>query len=438
MKLRYYYILLALLIALGCIGLILVLDTRQSEVLYVAEGYFLLMVIYLIVFYRKVMSPIDTLSGGLDMLRSQDFNSTLRHVGQKEVDMIADTFNFMLDRLRSQRIRFEEQAYPLRQLIHHSPSGVIILDPTGKVVVANPSSGRFIGHDVVAGSILGNSPSTLARKLSEDMSQDNSRILRMTDGNVVRYSSHSFINTGITYRFYIIDNVTDEILQSERNGYEKVIRTMSHEVNNSVAGMLSALETIKGMAEYDDTMTDLIPILQSCSDRARSMSNFISRYAEVIKIPEPVMADVDITSFLLRNKLFLQGIASGFGVRFEMNLPTESYTIKADIVLLEQVLVNIIKNSAESVVASNRSDGLVSVDAKSAGSEVIITVTDNGVGISEQNRYRIFTPFFSDKPNGQGIGLMTVREILRKHDCRFSLGTSPDDKLTRFVIRFSR
>ena len=202
--------------------------------------------------------------------------------------------------------------------------------------------------------------------------------------------------------------------------------------------MLSALETIKGMAEYDDTMTDLIPILQSCSDRARSMSNFISRYAEVIKIPEPVMADVDITSFLLRNKLFLQGIASGFGVRFEMNLPTESYTIKADIVLLEQVLVNIIKNSAESVVASNRSDGLVSVDAKSAGSEVIITVTDNGVGISEQNRYRIFTPFFSDKPNGQGIGLMTVREILRKHDCRFSLGTSPDDKLTRFVIRFSR
>ncbi len=127
MKLRYYYILLALLIALGCIGLILVLDTRQSEVLYVAEGYFLLMVIYLIVFYRKVMSPIDTLSGGLDMLRSQDFNSTLRHVGQKEVDMIADTFNFMLDRLRSQRIRFEEQAYLLRQLIHHSPSGVIIL-----------------------------------------------------------------------------------------------------------------------------------------------------------------------------------------------------------------------------------------------------------------------------------------------------------------------
>lgn len=121
MKLRYYYILLALLIALGCIGLILVLDTRQSEVLYVAEGYFLLMVIYLIVFYRKVMSPIDTLSGGLDMLRSQDFNSTLRHVGQKEVDMIADTFNFMLDRLRSQRIRFEEQAYLLRQLIHHSP-----------------------------------------------------------------------------------------------------------------------------------------------------------------------------------------------------------------------------------------------------------------------------------------------------------------------------
>lgn len=110
----------------------------------------------------------------------------------------------------------------------------------------------------------------------------------------------------------------------------------------------------------------------------------------------------------------------------------------ADAALLEQALVNIVKNGAESVAASGRADGYVEVEAGRDDSGcVAIVVTDNGPGLSDACRARLFTPFFTDKPGGQGIGLMAVREILRSQGCAFTLVTSAADRLTRFTINFA-
>lgn len=209
---------------------------------------------------------------------------------------------------------------------------------------------------------------------------------------------------------------------------------MSHEVNNTVGGLTSALSTISAIGVTDPEIAEM---LDSCCRRATSLGDFVSRYAAVVKIPAPQLGATDISQLLARAACFMQSVAASQGVECTVDPGSGLPMVMADVALLEQALVNIVKNGAESV--AGRPDGFVRVEAAlSAEGEVTVTVTDNGRGLTPQSASLIFTPFFTDKPGGHGLGLMAVREILRGHGCRFTLATSPADGLTRFTIRFPR
>ncbi len=129
----------------------------------------------------------------------------------------------------------------------------------------------------------------------------------------------------------------------------------------------------------------------------------------------------------------MTAMAAEKGIKMRINTPkSEKSQIGIDIPLMEQVMINIVKNSIESI--ADRPDGLVEIIIE--GSNRLV-VTDNGAGIAPSSAGNIFTPFFSTKPYGQGLGLMFVAEILRRHGATFSLATSPDDGLTRFSIRMN-
>ena len=164
------------------------------------------------------------------------------------------------------------------------------------------------------------------------------------------------------------------------------------------------------------------------------MSRFITRFAEVVKIPEPMLAKTPINDIISNCNIFLETLCTKHGAKLRLKLCEENTEVNADCILLEQALVNIVKNSAESI--GMRKDktiqGWVEISTHADGS---LIVTDNGIGISSEAKEHLFTPFYSSKPNGQGIGMMIVREILTKHHSTFSLSTDTDG-LTRFRIQF--
>lgn len=392
---------------------------------------FLLAGVLLVMIWVVVVRPIRTLTAGMDLVSAQDFGSRLSRVGYPDADRLVDMFNRMMTCLKNERLRQHEQNTFLSLLIEASPMGIVIFDFDGRLSLINPAALRLLdipaGHDLT-GLTLEMIPGDIAA-MAAAIPKGETRILRPADTQVYRCARLSFMEMGFPRPFLLIESLTDEISRAEKAAYEKVIRMISHEVNNSMAGIKSLLETLADIMEGDPAMAELI---DSCHERCVSMSRFITSYADVVKLPDPTPVMCDLNTAITRQLPFLEAMLPE-GIKLTFTPSPESAPAMADSVQLEQVMVNIVKNAAESILsAPGATCGEIGIAISSAPSS--ITITDNGPGISSDTAAHLFTPFFTTKPSGQGIGLLCVSEILRRHRCRFSLVTVAP--LTRFTIIF--
>ncbi len=186
-------------------------------------------------------------------------------------------------------------------------------------------------------------------------------------------------------------------------------------------------------------MTTFRPAVDACVHRAEALSSFITSYSKVVKIPPLRPAPLSLVELLNRIETFVVGMGKSRGVNLSISVAqgVQPDELPLDAELLEQVLINIVKNSIESIVSAKEpvADPRVTLEVLAP---TMLVVTDNGPGISSEAATSLFTPFFSTKPSGQGLGLMFVAEILRRHGATFSLVTSSTDHLTRFTMQFPR
>ena len=380
----------------------------------------------MILLYRNLVSPISTITNGMDLLNAQDFSSRLAPVGQHDADKLVGMFNHMMDCLKHERLRQLEQHRFLTQLIDASPMGIAILDFNDRFTMANPAMLRFLeaaSEEELRGRRLTDVEGDVAKELVK-LEPGQTRTVRLSDTMVYRCGRLWFMDSGFRRPFLLVETLSEEVSRAERAAYGKVIRTMAHEVNNTVAGITSILETLIDVFASE---AEIAEALESCHERCGSMGRFITSYANVVKIPPLQLERIDLNQRVARVLPFLEGMA---GERVEIAFhPSESPAeASVDVVLFEQSIVNIVKNAVESISGSGRID----ITVTSCPSTLVIA--DNGAGISEEASRHIFSPFYSTKPGGQGLGLMFVSEILRRHGFRFSLRTSPSDGLTRFTI----
>ncbi|MDE6049241.1 MAG: PAS domain-containing protein [Paramuribaculum sp.] len=380
--------------------------------------------------YLNLLRPINAVTAGMELVRAQDFGSRLVKVGQIDADKLVGMFNKMIETLKGERLKNIEQNNFLQLLIKASPTGIAILDFDEKITMANPTMLSMLGTDEA--TALGKKPEELDGELAEAIGaieQGQVGTVRLSDTNIVRISRLSFMEMGFTRPFVIVEVLTDDLRKAEKNAYGKVIRLIAHEVNNTIAGVNSMLETTAMIMEQERDIADAI---DSCRERCKSMSEFITSYADVVRIPTARLSSLGLRKRIERMMPFLEGLA-GETADIKMHFPDNEVYADADAVLLEQVMVNIVKNSVESIADRG---GKGTIDISVGANPPRIEVVDNGAGITPEASKSLFSPFFSTKRDGQGLGLMMVGEILRQHGCRFSLRTDPSDGLTRFKIEF--
>mgnify|MGYP000031531936 CR=1 FL=1 len=420
----FFYILVFLLLALGSV--LLFLSSQLNTIFfYIGEGLILFILIYLTFFYRKIVKPLNTIGSGMELLREQDFSSRLSPVGQYEADRVVNIFNRMMEQLKNERLRLREQNNFLDLLIKASPMGVIITS----LEELNPMALKMLGVRLedVQGKKMKEIDSPLAVELA-NLPKGEKVTARLNDSNIYRCTHSSFIDRGFQHPFFLIESLTDEAMKAEKKAYEKVIRMIAHEVNNTTAGITSTLDTVEQALSSEEGMEDICDVMRVCTDRCFSMSRFITRFADVVKIPEPTLSSVNLNDLVFTCKRFMEGMCNDRRITLRMEIDESLKDVMLDAALFEQVLVNIIKNAAESI----ETDGEIIVRTLAPAT---VEVIDNGLGISKETEAKLFSPFFSTKPNGQGIGLIFIREVLMRHGCTFSLRTYADG-LTRFRITF--
>ena len=424
----FFGILVFLLLVLG--GGLLFLSSRLNMIyFYIGEGLVLFILCYLPFFYRKIVKPLNSIGSGMELLREQDFSSRLSPVGQYEADRIVNVFNRMMEQLKNERLRLREQNNFLDLLIKASPMGVILTTLDEDLSELNPMAQKMLGvrQEDVLGKKMNEIDSPLAAELA-NVPKGETATVRLNDSNIYRCTHSSFIDRGFQHPFFLIESLTDEVMKAEKKAYEKVIRMIAHEVTNTTAGITSTLDTVEQALSTEEGMDDICDVMRVCTERCFSMSRFITRFADVVKIPEPTLTLVDLNDLAFTCKRFMEGMCTDRNIKLRLEIDETLKEVKMDASLFEQVLVNIIKNAAESI----EKDGEIIVRTLSPA---IVEVVDNGKGISKEVEAKLFSPFFSTKPNGQGIGLIFIREVLMRHGCTFSLRTYADG-LTRFRILF--
>lgn len=431
MKVKSLFWIFAFLLLVVLSLLTSVVMQKGSWMFYLVEGLIVVAIFLLIIFYKKIVKPLNTIGNGMDLLKEQDFSSRLSPVGQYEADRVVNIFNRMMEQLKNERIRLREQNNFLDLLIKASPMGVIILNFDEKITSLNPAAIKVLGiHSVeeVANKKLQDINSLLAEELAT-LSFNDIRTVQLNDSNIYKCTYSSFIDQGFQHPFILIESLTDEVMKAEKKAYEKVIRMIAHEVNNTTAGITSTLDTVESTLTEVENTEDIREVMRVCIDRCFSMSRFITNFADVVKIPEPDLRRQDLNTLVNSCKMFMENICHDRDISITLRLSENLNEVMVDASLFEQVMVNIIKNSAESI----ESQGEIIITT--TNNPVCLEVADNGKGINKETAAKLFSPFFSTKPEGQGIGLIFIREVLLKHGCTFSLRTY-DDGLTRFRILF--
>lgn len=407
---------------------------------------------------RQALEPLGYTRRFRDLLQDQQYAHRLTEAGRGELGELVGAFNAMLAVLHRERLAIGEQQGFLDRLLEATPAAVLVFDFDHAISLMNASAAALLGLEQPRGRRLadwidgdaGFAPALDARaqaRTRELVGQlaalplGDSRVLSDLEGRRYRAQRGQFFDRGFARHFLMVEELTAELEDSERATYARLIRVLAHEVNNTVAATGSVLEsllTYRGQLHERDA-GDFATAIVAVKRRNLSLGEFIERFTRVVKMPAPEprptsLKDVmDDILWLNREQCNSRGIALGWS-RCDSVAP-----LALDVQLIEQALLNIVKNAIEAVIEANGQDGTtggaIRAELADEGRRVRLSVIDSGGLLESAPVRQLFTPFFSTKKGGQGIGLMFVREVLQRHGCSYALAPGAAGE-TRFDIWF--
>ncbi|MDF1694919.1 MAG: ATP-binding protein [Saprospiraceae bacterium] len=429
MSLRFrYFLFMGILHLLMAVGLYYLLKDHKIYFL-LCEGLLLISLGISVSLYKKLIRPIELMQTGTNALANKDFTVKYVKTGASEMDRLIEVYNTMIDTLRVEQTRTVEQSYFLEKLIQASPIGMIIMDFDGNIADINPVAAKILSIQLPAkGNPLEHYHHPLIPQIVT-LNSGETKLLSVNGYHKFRCQVDMVIHKGFPRKFIILTDLTAELLESEKEAYGKVIRMMAHEVNNSMGAINSILHTV---VEYgfssDDSDPDLKDSLNVAIDRNKSLAKFIDNFADIIRLPKPTMTRHQLNKLLLNASKPWETSARNKNIVFTYKLSKQEVEVDMDASQIERVLSNALKNAMESI----GSDGEIIISSQT--NPVQFEVIDNGPGISKRIEKKIFTPFYSTKTNGQGIGLMLSREIIENHNGTLRLETEKKSGLTHFTV----
>jgi nitrogen fixation/metabolism regulation signal transduction histidine kinase len=360
---------------------------------------------------RRPLAPMAAmfraLAGTVSSYKDGDFAFSLAWRRDDELGELVDAHNALGDTLRDQREALVHRELLLDRMVQNTPVAMLLVDPTGHVVYANVAARQLLGEGRrLEGTLL---PALLAgapEALREAIARGGDGLFE-ADEDIYYLARSEFRLNGRAHELFVLRHLTAELQREEVRTWKKVIRVISHELNNSLAPVASLAHSgreLVARGKHDQ----LGLVFDTIAERARHLEQFIVGYAEFAKLPAPrkePLAWCDVVGRLRTQ------------IDFQVDGPLPDAPVRADAAQLEQALLNLLRNAHES--GSPAAD--VRLRVTRSGSATAIEVTDRGAGMSDAVLEQALLPFYSTKRGGTGLGLALVREIAEAHGGRVAL-----------------
>jgi two-component system nitrogen regulation sensor histidine kinase NtrY len=376
---------------------------------------------------ERVVRPLQTLSNLLSALREGDFS--VRGAGANENDAfgIAMTeVNALGNTLQSQRLGAMEATALLRTVMAEIDSAVFAFDGDGKLRLVNREGERVLGQPYER--LLGRDADALG--LGVYLREDAPRTLEITeDTRASRWDvrRREFRQDGLPHQLLVLTDVSHVLREEERLAWQRIVRVLSHEINNSLAPIKSIARSLRRVIRREPRAPDWEPEvlhgLDVIEGRSGSLSRFLQAYARLAQLPKPVRRPMDVESWV-RNVAALE---ERLPVAVCPGPPTR---VTADRDQLDQLLINIVRNAVDAVADTG---GGVRVSWAADDTSLVVDVDDEGHGLGDTAN--LFVPFFTTKPNGTGIGLALSRQIAEAHGGTLTLENRVDRTGVRARLR---
>jgi nitrogen fixation/metabolism regulation signal transduction histidine kinase len=379
---------------------------------------------------EHIVRPLQTMTNLLAALREGDYS--IRARGARENDALGEALleiNSLGETLRVQRLGAFEATALLRTIMAEIDVAVFTFDPEYRMRLVNRAGENLLGQPI--DKLLSRRASDLGLAACFEASEDAPLTLNFPGGSGrwgVRRST--FRERGLPHQLLVLTDLSRTLREEERNAWQRLVRVLGHEMNNSLAPIKSIAGSLESLLRREpppeDWQDDARSGLKSIATRADSLSRFMQAYARLAKLPPPQKEQLNLGELIRR-------VAS-----LEMRLSVEirsgaELSIPADGAQLEQLLINILQNAVD---ASLETNGNVSIGWREVGDCVEVSVQDEGPGI--MNSTNLFVPFFTTKPTGSGIGLTLSRQIAEAHNGSLTLANRSGRSGAEALLRLPR
>lgn len=365
------------------------------------------------------------------------FNSTSQGNSFHE---LYETFNKVNDKFMESTQSDASQYQYMITLINQLQIGVLAYDEKDRVHLTNMAFLDLLDHQSILKLESIKTENEALYDQIKTIKNGENVVLKATINNEVKrlsISASSFRLRNKHYKLISLQDINAELDQNEMEAWQKLIRVLTHEIMNSVAPITSLSSTMKHIVQQGDLEGEKRASLEEGLDaieaRSQGLMNFTEAYRALTRVPLPNIKKVDGQNFFQRISSLFEPTLIGSQITWKINVPKEQFQLLIDPDLMEQVLINLLKNAKEAV---NQETGIVHLAFSLSHDKdySVITVTDNGSGIPEDITEKIFIPFYTTKPEGSGIGLSLTKQIIQSHKGEISFNTSPEG--TSFSIKF--
>lgn len=429
------------IILIGITSLVFSWSLTQDHLMIARLTFAILFIIQIIFLIDYIKSSNRRFFRFMELIKNQGLMERFEQMdSEASNENLNQVYNEIIQLISDSKLEKEGEHLYFLQTLEIIGTSIISVDQKGKIDLINKAARELLKLENIRSlSQLKEFYPDFVEELNQ-MENDQQMLFKLqidTDVLMLNITCSHFTNQDKRLRLFSFQNISVELENEELDAWQKLIKVLRHEIMNSITPIHSLTNTvIRLLSDKNNTenVDKALEGLHAINKRNQGLLKFVESYRNLTKIPEPVFEKVAVSALFDNTNILFSDEIRARKINFSSTLNTDDLSITVDEKLITQVLINLIKNSMEALNEAKHPQIKMEALALDKG-EVLIKISDNGIGILQEDLDNIFVPFYTTKEMGSGIGLSLSRQIVRMNKGSISVNSTPGEETT-FSLKF--